>query len=104
MRPAVISRLRVLAAAPLLVLLFSAASPSDSRRYLDDIKALTTPVMEGRGNGAKGLSRAAHLIEQRFKSLRLEPAGAPPYFQPFPVITGAQHTSGNHLQVQTGNS
>jgi len=31
--------------------------------------------MEGRGDGAKGLTRAAHVIEQRYKSLGLEPAG-----------------------------
>jgi len=104
MRPALISRLRLSAAVLLLALLFSAASPSDSRRYLDDIKALTTPAMEGRGDGTKGLSRAARLIEQRFKSLGLEPAGTQSYFQPFTVITGAQLKSGNHLQVQTGNA
>src|SRR5436190_23853834 len=77
---------------------------ADAQRYLEDIKALTAPAMEGRGDGTKGLSRAAHLIEQRFKSLGLEPAGAQSYFQPFTVITGAQLKSGNHFQVQNGNS
>jgi hypothetical protein len=45
-----------------------------SQRYLDDIKHLTAPEMEGRGGGTKGLTRAEHLIEQRYKSLGLEPA------------------------------
>jgi hypothetical protein len=45
-----------------------------SQRDLDDIKHLTAPEMEGRGGGTKGLTRAEHLIEQRYKSLGLEPA------------------------------
>src|SRR5881227_1758172 len=40
---------------------------ADAHRYLDDVKALTTPAMEGRGDGSKGLSRAAKLIEERYK-------------------------------------
>src|SRR5437867_7869545 len=59
---------------------------ADAHRYLDDVKALTIPTMEGRGDGSKGLSRAAKLIEQRYKSLGLRPAGKIGYFQPFSVI------------------
>src|SRR5215470_10103507 len=70
-----------------------------AQRYLNDIKALTTPAMEGRGDGTKGLSRAAHLIEQRFKSLGLDPAGTHSYFQPFTVVTGARLKAGNHFQA-----
>ncbi|MBZ5667719.1 MAG: hypothetical protein LAO30_24370, partial [Acidobacteriia bacterium] len=49
---------------------FSLAAPpsipaADPNRYLDDIKALTTPAMEGRGDGSKGLTRAAHILEKR---------------------------------------
>ena len=75
---------------------------SDSQRYLDDVKALTAPQMEGRGDGTKGLGRAAHLIEQRYKSLGLEPAGRDSYFQPFRVITGAQLKGKNHFTVLNG--
>ena len=75
---------------------------SDSQRYLADIKALTTPAMEGRGDGTKGLTRASHLIEQRFKSLGLEPAGKKGYFQPFTVITGARLKGKNHFTAQMG--
>lgn len=75
---------------------------ADAHRYLDDIKALTTPSMEGRGDGTKGLTRAAHLIEQRFKSLGLEPAGKNSYFQPFSVITGAHLKGKNHFTVSWG--
>ena len=79
-----------------------AAPTADPHRYLEDIKTLTTPAMEGRGDGTKGLTRAAHLIEKRFKSLGLEPAGTNSYFQPFTVITGAQLKGNNHFVVQAG--
>ncbi|MBZ5533382.1 MAG: M28 family peptidase [Acidobacteriia bacterium] len=73
----------------------------DAQRYLDDVKALTAPEMEGRGDATKGIARAAHLIEQRYKSLGLEPAGTQGYRQPFTVITGAKLKGDNHLRVQT---
>ncbi|MFI5057247.1 MAG: M28 family peptidase [Candidatus Acidiferrales bacterium] len=77
---------------------------ADSQRYLADIKALTTPAMEGRGDGTKGLTRASHLIEQRFKSLGLEPEGKKGYFQPFTVITGARLKGKNHFSAQVGEN
>jgi len=80
-----------------------AISTADPHRYLDDIKALTTPAMEGRGAGSKGLTRAAHLIEKRYKSLGLEPAGTNSYFQPFTVITGAQLKGKNGFAVLTAD-
>ena len=49
-------------------------------RYLNNIKALTTTAMEGRGDGTPGLTRAAHLIEQQYKELGLEPAGTQDFF------------------------
>ena len=60
-----------------------------SDRYLDDIKHLTVPAMEGRGDGTNGLTRAAHLIVERYKSLGLEPAGTQSFLQPFSVVTGS---------------
>lgn len=85
---------------------FSVAAPpaipsADPHRFLDDIKALTTPAMEGRGAGSKGLTRAEHLIEKRYKSLGLEPAGTNSYLQPFTVITGAQLKGKNSFAVLT---
>ncbi len=73
----------------------------EAQRYLDDIKALTVPAMEGRGDGTQGLTRAAHLIEQRYKNLGLEPAGMHTYFQPFTLVTGARLKADNHFQIQT---
>jgi len=72
---------------------------ADQQRYLADIKTLTLPEMEGRGDGTKGLSKAAHLIEQRYKSLGLQPAGKSGFLQPFDVITGRRLRSGNRLEV-----
>jgi Peptidase family M28/PDZ domain/PA domain len=74
---------------------------ADPTRYLGDIKSLTAPSMEGRGDGTKGLTRAAHMLEKRYKQLGLKPAGSNAYFQPFTVITGAKlKASRNHLSVQ----
>jgi len=85
------------------LLLVAADTPTtvgtaDQQRFLTDIKTLTTPAMEGRGDGTKGLTRAGHLIEQRYKSLGLQPAGKNGFFQPFDVITGRRLRSGNRLQ------
>ncbi|HVO82032.1 MAG TPA: M28 family peptidase [Terriglobales bacterium] len=82
----------------------SSVGTADSQRYLTDIKALTAPSMEGRGDGTKGLTRASHLIEKRFASLGLKPAGTHSYYQPFTVITGARLKSNNHLTVHRGDS
>ena len=75
-------------------------SPADSQRYLNDIKTLTQPNMEGRGNGLKGLTRAEHVLVDRYKSLGLEPAGRKGFLQPFTVTTGAKLRGKNHLLVQ----
>jgi hypothetical protein len=77
-------------------------SSADPTKYLDDVKALTTPSMEGRGDGTKGLTRAAHLLESRYKHLGLKPAGTNSYFQPFTVITGAKLKSHNRITVAEG--
>jgi hypothetical protein len=87
------------------VILFAAAATSvpqaDPARYLNDIKALAAPDMEGRGAGTKGLTRAEHLIEKRYKELGLQPAGVNGYAQPFTVVTGARLKSDNSFTVET---
>ena len=82
----------------------TSVSTADPQRYLEDVKTLTTPAMEGRGAGTKGLTRAAHLIDNRFKSLGLQPAGTNSYFQPFTVTTGARLKSNNHFTVQAAKA
>jgi hypothetical protein len=81
----------------------SSAPLADANRYLTDVKALASPEMEGRGAGTKGLIRAEHLIEKRYKELHIDPAGAQGYLQPFSVITGARLKSDNHCAVQTSD-
>jgi aminopeptidase YwaD len=81
-----------------------AADSADPARYLGDIKALASPSMQGRGAGTKGIVRAADLIEQRYRSLGLQPAGTKSYFQPFTVITGAKLKGTNRLEVENGAS
>jgi hypothetical protein len=74
---------------------------ADSKLFLEDVKTLTTPAMEGRGNGAKGLTLAAHMLEKRYRQLGLKPAGSDSYFQPFSVITGAKlRSSHNRFAVE----
>src|SRR5450432_3080314 len=72
-------------------------APADAQRYVADIKTLTQPKMEGRGDGTKGLLRAEHVLRDRYKSYGLEPAGRNGYLQPFTVTTGAKLHGKNHL-------
>jgi aminopeptidase YwaD len=93
------------ASASILALLLATAGvltgQTGGQHYLDDIKTLTAPNMEGRGDGTNGLTRAARLIEARYRSLGLEPAGTNSFFQPFTVVTGARLKGANHLEIQT---
>ncbi len=102
------ARLRFVPFALAAVLVFSAATTpvpqADPTRYLNDVKALAAPDMEGRGAGTKGLSRAEHLIEKRYKELHLEPAGVHGYAQPFSVITGARLKSDNRCVAVVGGT
>jgi aminopeptidase YwaD len=93
----------------ILVAWLSAASPgpvgpADPARYLDDIKALSAPAMEGRGAGTEGLTRARDLIVKRYKELKIQPAGSQGYLQPFTLITGARLKPDNRLLVASGNT
>lgn len=88
-----------------LAVVLSAAVPSsigsaDGQRYLSDIKTLTEDKMEGRGDGTRGLLRAEHLLESRYKSLGLVPAGTQGFLQPFTVTTGAKLKGRNHVIYQ----
>ncbi len=94
----------VIAIVALLIAASTPAPQANPNRYLNDVKALASPEMEGRGAGSKGLTRAEHLIEKRYKELHLEPAGINGYAQPFTVITGARLKSDNGLAVLTGNA
>jgi hypothetical protein len=77
-------------------------APADATRYLNHVKALTAPAMEGRGDGTKGLIRAADLLEEEYKRLGLEPAGTKGFFQPFELTTGAKLAGKNEIIEQNG--
>jgi Peptidase family M28/PDZ domain/PA domain len=79
-------------------------TPASPQRYIADIKILTTPKMEGRGDGTKGLVRAEQVIVDRYKHLGLVPAGNHGFLQPFVVTTGAQVKGNNHLTIQNGDA
>jgi hypothetical protein len=99
--------LKTFLAGPALLFLFAASTPvphADAGRYWNDVKSLASHAMEGRGDGTKGLTRAEHLIEKRYKDLDLDPAGVNGYEQPFTVVTGARLKSDNLCSVQNGGS
>ena len=73
------------------------ASPD---RFLHDIQTLTTPQMEGRGDGTPGLTKAQQLLVQRYASLGLQPKGTDGFLQPFDVVVGAELTPDNRFTVQ----
>ena len=77
-----------------------AVGSADPAEYLNTIKELTAPAMEGRGDDTPGLMRAANLLQQRYKTLGLEPAGSHGYLQPFTLTTGAKLAGNNHLREQ----
>src|ERR1700758_3566645 len=92
---------RLFAGLALAVVALAASSTqqADPTRYVNDVKELASPEMEGRGAGTKGLTRAEHLIEKRYKELHLDPAGVKGYEQSFGVITGASLKPDNSCTV-----
>jgi hypothetical protein len=83
----------------------SAVSPVvNDQRYLEDIKTLTQPSMEGRGDGTKGLEKAAQFLADNYKKFGLKPAGTNSYFQPFTVTTGARLQQNNRLEMTANGS
>src|SRR5271165_7529333 len=101
-------RIRRIALATVLAFaLLATATPTsigsaDPKLYLNDIKTLAAPDMEGRGAGTQGLARASQYLERRYKSLGLQPAGTNGYLQPFTVTTGATLKSDNSLTEEVG--
>src|SRR5476649_2026035 len=85
----------------LLLLTCTTALADDLKRTPSvetDIRTLAAPNMEGRGLGTKGIGLAAGYIEQRLRTLGLQPAFGKSYRQPFPVKMGVSLGSGNKLE------
>jgi len=96
--------LLIVLTALVLVAASTSGPQADRTRYLNDIKSLASPDMEGRGAGTKGLTRAQRLIEKRYKELGLAPAGSNGYTQPFTVVTGARLKSDNRFAIEAAGS
>jgi hypothetical protein len=103
-RPILRSAAIFLAVAMLTFATPASIGPADGQRYLSDIKTLTENRMEGRGDGTKGLVRAEHFLQSRYKSLGLVPAGREGFLQPFTVTTGAKLKGKNHLMFQSAEN
>ena len=109
LRPDIVRLGKAAISISLLCTLLAASAPptvgnADAARYLLDVQVLSAPNMEGRGAGTNGLANASKYIEQRYKSLHLQPAGAKGYLQPFTVTTGARLKSDNELvTIDAGN-
>jgi hypothetical protein len=80
----------------------TSVAPADAKLYLNDVRTLAAPDMEGRGAGTKGLEKASKYLEHRYKSLGLQPAGTEGFLQPFTVTTGAELKSDNLLTEHIG--
>lgn len=77
-------------AAALLAAALLAAADIDPQRYLEHVKILASPELEGRGVGTAGLEKAARYIADQFRSLGLATAGGESYLHAFPVTTNAR--------------
>ncbi len=87
------------AAGLLPVALGQKPAAADAGRYINDVRTLSAPDMEGRGDGSAGLTRAQKLLAKRYASLGLEPKGTKGFLQPFDIIIGAELTGANSLKV-----
>ncbi|MGE0405515.1 MAG: M28 family peptidase [Candidatus Korobacteraceae bacterium] len=95
---------RIVAILLLLAFLASTASArteaANEQAYLEHVKVLAAPDMEGRGAGTKGLQRASEYIQQEFKKLGLKPAGdSGGWLQPFTLTTGSRLHGKNQFTI-----
>jgi len=68
------------------------------QRYLDDVKYLASPELQGRGAGTKGLETAGEYIAAAFRKAGLKPAGEDgSFWQSFKVTTNAKPGKDNQL-------
>src|SRR3954469_18208398 len=82
--------------------LFADPAHVDPHAYLDHIKYLASDELEGRGDGAPGLEKAAEYIEKAFRASGLEPAGDNgTFFQKFELVSGLAIQPGNVVTLTT---
>jgi Zn-dependent M28 family amino/carboxypeptidase len=77
----------------------------DPLAYIQHVKFLASDDLEGRGDGATGLEKAAEYIEKTFRASGLEPGGdAGTFFQTFQLVTGIALEPGNTLSLTLGGT
>jgi hypothetical protein len=93
----------------LTLVLLSVALAADSKTairpdaLIEHVKFLASDELQGRGNGTKGLERAADYIAQQFQGAGLQPGGDDgSWFQPFDLVTGLTVGDGNRLTLRAG--
>jgi hypothetical protein len=74
--------------------------PVSPKRYLEDVRVLSSESMRGRGTGSRELDKAAQFLAAEFKRAGLKPAGTNgSYLQQFPVTMEAKLGSKSTLSV-----
>lgn len=91
----------IFTALSLSVLTGRSVARTEPQHYLEFVRYLSSPELQGRGAGTPGLEKAAAYIETQFQKLGLKPAGVGKnsYTQPFQVTTGAKPGKANHLKA-----
>lgn len=80
--------------------LAGALSRISGKKFLKDVKALSSDEMKGRGNDSPQLLKAAEYVRERFDRAGLKPApGTHAYFQFFEITTGADVGETNLFEV-----
>jgi aminopeptidase YwaD len=85
------------AAAAVFAASLCSAADIDERRYLADLKQLTSVKMKGRASGSPELDRAAHFIAKEFRRAGIRPLLGDSYLQPFPVSVKSTVGAGNRV-------
>jgi Zn-dependent M28 family amino/carboxypeptidase len=74
--------------------------PEQPQRYIEHVKYLASPELQGRGAGTPGLERASEYIAGEFKKLELDPAGEEnSYWQSFSLTTNSKPGPGNKFSI-----
>ncbi|MDP2997228.1 MAG: M28 family peptidase [Bryobacterales bacterium] len=71
----------------------------DPKRYLEDVKYLSSEQLKGRGAGTPELEMAAQYLAREFGKAGLKPIGGGDYFQAFRVTTNARLGQKNRLEA-----
>jgi len=78
---------------------FLYAADIDPQRYLEHVKYLASPELQGRGAATPGLEAAANYIARHFGSFGLKPLAGGSFLQPFPMTVNARLGAGNFFEI-----